>query len=63
MGLGGAAGAHFTNFPLASRHGAASAGVDNIAIDVAASIIMRIIDFLPPLIRRDKAKMIALASR
>ena len=48
----GAVVAHLMNFPLASRHGAASAGVDSSAIEAAASIMLRIMVFLPPLSRR-----------
>lgn len=51
-GLAGDFVGHLMNFPLASRHGAASAGVDSIAIEAAANISLRIIIlFLPPSIR------------
>ena len=45
-----AAGAHLMNFPFASRQGAAKTGVvARIANDVAASINLRIMFFLPPM--------------
>ena len=46
------------NLPLASRHGAASAGVENSAIEAAASITLRIMSFLPPLSRRPDRIMV-----
>ena len=44
-GFGCAAAAHLMNLPLASRHGAASAGVDSSAIEAAANMKLRIMGF------------------
>lgn len=56
VGLAGAA-AHLTNLLLPSRHGAASAGVENSPIEAAASNVSRIIVLLPPWIRQDERIM------